>query len=314
MKIFWNNDYTDIKHDFDTSRKSDNIVALIQENQKIPTQLKQLKDIPKVSITDPYGFSDVDVTEKLINEWLDSKYVEALKTNNHRFLSESQGFTWCPNTYKFARAHSHGLVASIDEVISNGGRSGSLSSGLHHASPSSGAGFCTINGLALCAIHAFNRGFDPIIIDLDAHCGGGTMSFLRKFNRTLTMLGKNPITHIDLSTNSFDSYESQEPWSYLHILQQNEDYIEEVGKTLEKIDPFITDKTIFIYNAGIDPIGSHGIDDEVIGQREKIVSDYIGDHKAVFALAGGYSGYNTTRDDVAKTHLKTIYGWAWKRK
>ena len=71
---------------------------------------------------------------------------------------------------------------------------------------------------------------------------------------------------------------------------------------------------MFIYNAGIDPIGSQGIDEEVIAQREKIVSEFIGSHKAVFALAGGYSGMSTTRDDVANMHLKTIYGWSWQTK
>ena len=71
---------------------------------------------------------------------------------------------------------------------------------------------------------------------------------------------------------------------------------------------------MFIYNAGIDPIGSQGIDEEVIAQREKIVSEFIGNHKAVFALAGGYSGMSTTRDDVANMHLKTIYCWSWQTK
>jgi len=313
MKVFWNSDYTNISYDFDTSRKSNNIVSLIKENQELPSQLRLNKDIPNVDICDPYIKTDVEITETLINSWLTKNYVEALKTNNSRLLSESQGFKWCPNTYAFARAHSHGLIASIDEVLSVGGRCGSLSSGLHHASMGSGAGFCTINGIALSAIYAHEQGLEPVILDFDAHCGGGTMNFLNKFNNSLGH-SKKPIQHIDVSTNHFDAYESTAKWSYLDVRGINDDYLGCIEKALKIALPLVTDKTVFIYNAGIDPMDAYEIDHEVIKQREKLVSDFIGDNKAIFALAGGYSGQKTTRDDVAKTHLYNIYGWAWSQK
>lgn len=322
LKVFWNKDYTCIEYNFDTSRKSDNIVRLINEDSNTSTRVRLLKDIPNIEIVDPEKETDISITERLIETWLNPKYVDALKTNNNASLSQSQGFTWCPNTYKFARAHTHGLIASIDHVLKNGGRSGSFSSGLHHASKNSGTGFCTINGLALSAIYALEQGLEPIILDFDAHCGGGTMDFLKTSNRILQNRDRileeftTPIRHIDLSTNFFDEYdiEVDETWASLHVLDWEEDYLDEVQKSLASAESHITDKTVFIYNAGIDPIGSHGIDEEVIAQREKIVSEFIGDHKAIFALAGGYSGVSTTRDDVAKMHLKTIYGWSWQTK
>lgn len=323
MKIFWNENYTSIKYDFDTSRKSDNIVNLINKTiLETPAKVRVLQDVPTIEIVDPEKTTDISKTEQLIERWLHPQYVKALKTNDNPRLSQSQGFEWCPNTYKFARAHTHGLIASIDEVLANGGRSGSLSSGLHHASKDSGAGFCTINGIALSAIYAYEQGLEPIVLDFDAHCGGGTMDFLKTFNGVLQtqdkILSKSTpsIRHIDLSTNYFDEYDIDvnESWANLHVLDLNEDYLDEVRKSLKLAEPYITDKTVFIYNAGIDPIGSRGIDEEVITQREKIVSEFIGDRKAIFALAGGYSGMSTTRDDVAKMHLKTIYGWSWQTK
>jgi acetoin utilization deacetylase AcuC-like enzyme len=316
MRVFWNQNYTSIKHNFDTSRKSDNIVQLIKTNQnESPSKVKLLKDIPDIQIIDPEQTTDISVTERLINKWLDPQYVQALKTNNNDYLSESQGFPWCENTYKFARAHTHGLIASVEEIKMGANRSGSLSSGLHHASRSSGSGFCTINGIALSAIHAYEQGFEPIILDFDAHCGGGTMDFLKAFNKTFHT-SVNPIRHIDLTTNGFDGYniDSEEDWAYLHTLWRGEDYLQQIEKALAVSKPFITDKTLFIYNAGIDPIGSHGIDENVITEREQMVSRFIGDSKAIFALAGGYSGRYTSRDDVAKTHLRTIYGWSWQTK
>ena len=323
MKVFWNENYTSIKYDFDTSRKSDNIVNLISKTiLETPAKVRVLQDVPTIEIVDPEKATDISKTEQLIKRWLHPQYFEALKTNNNTRLSESQGFEWCPNTYKFARAHTHGLIASVDEVLAKGGRSGSLSSGLHHASKTSGAGFCTINGIALSAIYAYEQGLEPIVLDFDAHCGGGTMDFLKTFNGVLQtqdkIFGKStpPIRHIDLSTNYFDEYDIDvhEFWANLHVLGSHEDYLDEVRKSLALAEPHITDKTVFIYNAGIDPIGSHEIDEEVITQREKIVSEFIGDRKAIFALAGGYSGMSTTRDDVAKMHLKTIYGWSWQTK
>ncbi len=324
MKVFWNKDYTCIEYDFDTSRKSGNIVRLLEQSKLGTTQkVRLLQDVPTVEICDPEEEVNILKTEKLIEKWLDPKYVQALKTDNNPRLSESQGFSWCPNTYKFARAHTHGLIASIDHVLANGGRCGSLSSGLHHASKNSGGGFCTINGIALSAIYAYEQGLEPIVFDFDAHCGGGTMDFLKPFNKVLQNKNKfyggsnSFIRHIDLSTNYFDEYDIEhddEIWASLHVLGWQEDYLDEVSKSLALAEPFITDKTVFIYNAGIDPIGSHGIDEKVIAQREKIVSEFIGKNKAIFALAGGYSGASTSRDDVAKTHLETIYGWSWQTK
>lgn len=312
MKVFWNKDYTSINFDFDTSRKSNHIVDFLESDKTILHDARVATDFPIVEVTDPEKSTDISVTERLINAWLTPEYVEALKTNNDKSLSQSQGFSWCTNTYKFARAHTHGLIASVDEVIANGGRSGSLSSGLHHASRSGGGGFCTVNGIALSAIYAVERGLEPIVLDFDAHCGGGTMDFLRAHNE----VSETKIRHIDLSTNFFDSYEigANEPWAKLHVLSADENYLDEVEKELYLTPQFITDKTLFIYNAGIDPIGSAGIDEKVIVERERIVSDFISSNMAIFALAGGYSGRSTTRDDVARLHLETVYGWSWQMK
>ena len=124
-----------------------------------------------------------------------------------------------------------------------------------------------------------------------------------------------PIQQIDVSTNSFDSYESYQDWSYLKVRGRDENYLDCIKEALEVARPLVTDKTLFIYTAGIDPVGSYGIDENVIAEREAIVSEFIGSSNAIFALAGGYSGANTTRDDVAKTHLHNIYGWAaWNQR
>lgn len=313
MKIFWNKDYISVNHSFDTTRKSLNVIDLLELNKNLPSQLKELKDVPKnIEVVDPDVSIDSSVTDDLIDRFCDPLYVRALKTGDKMNLAESSGFPWDKNTYKFARAHTHGLIASIEEVIKNGGRSGSLSSGLHHGSPRGGCGFCTINGIALSAIFAQSKGFHPIVLDFDAHCGGGTMEFLDEFVESQK---STDITHIDLSTNSFDSYDTgDKPWAYLDICGNQDNYLHRIELALKEADKFRNDKTIFIYNAGVDPVGAHGIDHRVIAEREKMVSDFIGKDKAVFALAGGYSGQSYSRNEVARDHLLNIVEWAWKTK
>src|SRR5260370_35742530 len=62
------------------------------------------------------------------------------------------------------------------------GVAGSLSSGLHHARHARGAGFCTFNGLVIAAREALAAGAASVLIlDLDAHCGGGTASLIAEY-------------------------------------------------------------------------------------------------------------------------------------
>jgi hypothetical protein len=74
---------------------------------------------------------------------------------------------------------------------------GALSSGLHHARADRGAGFCTFNGLAVTAHAALDFGAErPQVLDLDAHCGGGTRS----------MTDPDSVVQIDVSTVGFDRW------------------------------------------------------------------------------------------------------------
>ena len=70
-----------------------------------------------------------------------------------------------------------GMRDAVREALKNG-RSGSLSSGLHHARRNSGNGFCQFNGLALAALEALKKVKTVGILDLDAHAGGGTFDIL----------------------------------------------------------------------------------------------------------------------------------------
>jgi len=308
MKVFWNTDYVSAKYAFDTTRKSQNIVDILNHG-----------GYESIKIVDPNSSVEVSVVEKLIKDNLSAEYIDALKTGEPKQLSTSQGFGWDKNIYPMARAHTHGLIASVNEVINAGGRAGSLSSGLHHASPSSGMGFCTINGIALSSLYAAEIGHTTLILDFDAHCGGGTMKHVYAH--------KN-ITQIDVSTNSFDMYSGFSEISSsqsdsaigftqyadgLHLLikcNEGNKYMDCIKRALHQAEKLVDDKTLVIYNAGIDVMDAPHIDEEVVAQREHLVSEWISGKPAIFALAGGYSSASRDRDSIAKTHILNIVEWA----
>jgi acetoin utilization deacetylase AcuC-like enzyme len=92
-------------------------------------------------------------------------------------------------------ASNGGCVAAAKRAMQHG-IAGSLSSGLHHARPDRGNGYCTFNGLAIAAETALSAGADDVLIlDLDAHCGGGTHGII---------LGNPHVWQLDVSVDPFD--------------------------------------------------------------------------------------------------------------
>ena len=183
------------------------------------------------------------------------------------------------------------------------GASGTLSSGLHHAKPGHEHGLCYINGLALVALEAISKyGLcDICILDLDAHCGGGTFA----------LVGNNPkVRIVDVSVDSFDSWKSSESRHHLALVNDSSVYLDEVKQALTLLEG--TD--FLVYNAGMDPFedcetgGMHGITREVLEERERLVAQWCIDTKtpALFTLAGGYTGRNLDLEGVARLHLPTI--------
>jgi acetoin utilization deacetylase AcuC-like enzyme len=160
-------------------------------------------------------------------------YVNALRTGEPEDLATGQGFAWDPGIWEMARYSTAGVIAATDAALIEG-TAGSLSSGLHHAKPDGGDGFCTVNGIAIAAISYLSRHPDlrVTILDLDAHCGGGTV-------RCLEAAGLSGwVRHLDLSTSAFDTYEPSVPGNRLIVLSRANDdkYLSSVKDLLDEID------------------------------------------------------------------------------
>jgi acetoin utilization deacetylase AcuC-like enzyme len=203
-------------------------------------------------------------------------------------------------------ASTGGVLEAVDQALIDG-FSGSLSSGLHHAKRTHDEGFCYINGLVLAALRALRvHGLTDIaILDLDAHCGGGTFELIGNDVR---------VRLADVSTNSYDSWNSFELRHHLKVVRDTNNYLVEVEKALKHLSGV----QLLIYNAGMDPFegcstgGQPGITREVLQCREKLVADWCRENNVpvLFVLAGGYEGPNLDLEGVARLHLLTINEFA----
>ena len=284
LKIAYNPKYTIAEYGFDTTRKAQWIANELQNGA-----------VPNSALVDPVSF--VDRAKELISEIHSHDYVQALMTGSPSILATSQGFSWDKGIWEMAINSTAGVLAAT-EIALKEGVAGSLSSGLHHARRDSGAGFCTVNGLAVAAAHAKTLIDGRIVIlDFDAHCGGGTHSLVKNDEQIL---------HLDLSTNSFDSYEPSGE-NCLEIGDySDESYLEVIDEMLERIPG---DTELLIYNAGMDPAPM--ISAEALKEREQRVAVWTTDTQtpAVFVLAGGYT-WSMSQEELVELHLTTVEAFA----
>ena len=280
LKVAYNPKYTIAEYGFDTTRKAKWIANELQNGA-----------VPNSAIVDPASF--IDRAKELIREIHSQDYVQALITGSPSILATSQGFSWDKGIWEMAVNSTAGVIAAT-ELALHEGAAGSLSSGLHHAHRDSGAGFCTINGLAVAATHAKTLVDGRIaILDFDAHCGGGTHSLVKDDRQIL---------HLDLSTNGFDSYEPAGE-NCLEIGNYSDDaYLEEVDEMLNRIP---SDTGLLIYNAGMDPAPM--ISGETLQIREQRVAMWAAERQipTVFVLAGGYT-WSMSQEELVELHLNTI--------
>ena len=286
MKVFYNEAYTAAAHAFDTTRKSGEIATAMDEGCA-----------PGCEVVDPVDF--VDLAEELIEATHAPAYVEALRTGEPYDLAGSQGFSWDEGIWDMAVNSTAGVLAAADEALATGGSSGSLSSGLHHARHAGGEGYCTVNGLAMAATRATELVSGTVVIlDVDAHCGGGTNELVG---------GNGRILHLDLSTSSFDSYrpDGNDQLTVLHGPSDVE-YLKHVHGCLGCIPD---DTDLVIYNAGMDP--HPGVSAEGLAQRERLVAAWCARSSVpvAFVLAGGYT-WGITMDELVDLHLNTVRAFA----
>jgi len=234
----------------------------------------------------------------------DREYVEAVRTGHPAALARSQGLRWDPGLWHSACAHVGGLIAAA-HTAGQQGCAGSLSSGQHHASRESGAGFCTFNGIALAAIDIVARGAARVlIVDTDAHCAGGTHSLIEN---------ESAIWQLDLAVNGYDEYEPGVR-ATLDIVTDAADYLPTLQSRLEALTARGLKFDLCLYYAGMDPHqgcdtgGLEGIDIAILEARERFVFGWCGAQAlpVAFGIGGGYEGPRLSRETLVTLHRLTL--------
>jgi acetoin utilization deacetylase AcuC-like enzyme len=287
VRVYYSPNYVGSGYAFDTTRKSQWIANSLLE-----------EPIAGIELVDP-----VPLTGESVAEIHDPKYVMAVQTGQPRALAESQGFRWDAGLWPMVLASNGGAVAAAHAALEDG-IAGSLSSGLHHARYEHGAGFCTFNGLAIAAKAALAAGAKRVLIlDLDAHCGGGTASLIA---------GDPQCQQVDVSVSGFDHYPETEQCR-LVMVDTGLDYLPAIHRMLDEADrqgAF----DLCLYNAGMDPYelcavgGLHGISRTTLAERESLVFEWCRDRRlpVAFVLAGGYIGNGLDEVGLVALHRLTL--------
>ena len=278
-KLFYSPTYCSASYAFDTTRKAAWIAESLSE-----------APIGGVELVEPQPVSPATVCETHSEE-----YVRAIETGEPWSVASSQGLRWCRSMFPAVLASNGGVVEAAKAALRDG-VAGSLSSGLHHARRESGLGFCTFNGLAIAANEAIKLGCEKVLIlDLDAHGGGGTESLISRNVR---------IDHLDFAVDPFDLHErcldmSSRPWSeYLAVLEM-------ALSKFEKPD-------LCIYNAGMDAFegdcGPAGYGGDFLAAREAIVFGWAASRGVpiCYVMAGGYTSRERSRGQLVSHHRLTL--------
>ncbi|HUS15073.1 MAG TPA: hypothetical protein VM536_08665 [Chloroflexia bacterium] len=290
MQVFYSPAYVGAAHAFDTTRKAAWIVDSLHESP-----------IRGIQLREPQSLTEADVLEVH-----DGAYVAAVRTGEPRALAESQGFSWDPGLWPMVLASNGGAVAAARAALTDG-IAGSLSSGLHHARRSHGAGFCTFNGLVLAAHAALAAGARSVLIlDLDAHCGGGTQSLISRHHA---------IRHSDVAVHAFDHYDGGDR---LTLVDDAAAYLPAVAARLEALDAEPL-PGLCLYNAGMDPHegcpngGLPGITSAILAEREAMVFAWCRERgvPVAFVLAGGYVGMRLDVASLVALHRLTLTAAAY---
>jgi acetoin utilization deacetylase AcuC-like enzyme len=286
--VFYSPAYVGSGFAFETTRKAKWIADSLDESP-----------IRGIELIEP-----TSLTEEQVARVHSSEYIDAVRTGDTVDLAESQGFDWDPNLWPMVLASNGGAVAAALSALSDG-VAGSLSSGLHHSRAGRGAGFCTFNGLVIAAREALRAGAKSVLIlDLDAHCGGGTAS----------LIADEPcIWQVDVSVSAFDGYRTSDR-ARLDLVDEASQYLPTINRALSELDSQGIEFDLCIYNAGMDPHedcstgGLSGITREALAEREKEVFAWCKRRSLplAFVLAGGYVSLKLDEAGLVELHRLTL--------
>lgn len=290
INVYYNDEYSPLTHKAETFAKARYIARALREMPEVSEWVK-VKD-PSDSAGALAG------AQRLIEANLSAEYLRSVMTGEPRHLAESSGHQWTEGVYYSVLNSTAGILCAVDDVVSRGFRNScSLSSGLHHANADRGNFLCTVNSLAIGALYAASKRKRVVVLDLDAHFGGGTYSYAETAEHAFGI--------VDYSLSPLDAYDADPNIATAKCVDP-EDYLSYVDEALADV----ADKSpeVVFYNAGVDVYPM--VDENTVIARELKVADAISKMGArtVIVMAGGYGAY----EEIIPLHTATVMAFSHK--
>ena len=216
----------------------------------------------------------------------------------HRFLAgeltvkeeKRIGLTpWTPDMIQRTLRLTGGAVEATEYAVMNGGISGNMAGGTHHAHRDFGSGYCVFNDLAISALYAVHRlNVERVaVLDLDVHQGDGTATILSDESRVCTI-------SVHCETN-FPFRKSTSDHD-LPVAAQGGDvaYLEKVQEALDICMDF--EPSLVLFQAGVDgleadALGKLSVSRAGMKERNRLVFEAAQARQipVVIFMGGGYA-------------------------
>lgn len=206
-----------------------------------------------------------------------------------RQIEREIGFPIVERTSRRARLASGGTILAARLALEHG-LACNTAGGSHHARRAQGAGFCTLNDVAVASLVLLAEGLaeNILIVDLDVHQGDGTAEILREEPRAFTF-----------SMHGEPNYPARKAASDWDVALPDgtgdEPYLDRLAGALSRLGEMPRWDFVF-YNAGVDVhaqdrLGRLALSDAGLRARERMV---IGHFRRLGTpvcgvLGGGYS-------------------------
>jgi acetoin utilization deacetylase AcuC-like enzyme len=180
--------------------------------------------------------------------------------------------------------------------------------GSHHARRAHGAGFCTLNDVAVAALNLLSERLAKriLVVDLDVHQGDGTAEILADVPDIFT-----------LSVHSEKNYPTRKERSRLDVplpdAVGDADYLKILSETLDHVASQFMPDFVF-YNAGVDVhiddrLGRLALTNDGIAARDHaVISRYTRQNIPLCGVIGG--GYSKDLEALGKRHA-LLFHIAW---
>lgn len=214
-------------------------------------------------------------------------------------IEKEIGFAVTERVSRRAQLASAGTLLAARMAL-DGGIACNAAGGSHHARRARGAGFCTLNDVAVAAYALLEEGAieRALVVDLDVHQGDGTAEIL---------MGERAV--FTFSMHAARNYPVRKAVSDLDVALEDgledEAYLGRLAEALPVLDAHSRPQIVF-YNAGVDPhrddkLGRLALSDDGIRARDRAVIGYFRERGIpVCGVIGG--GYSNDIDALAARH------------